>query len=201
MNTLKQRANDATRYGFNHVEAYCVMLYATTTGSEREIIWNSRDGVTPFIVFSRSGHEMQHVAWEQDTMWLTYVPDVGSRIFVDLTRELALPIAQSQVEQPWDAGEYPMKDYYPSKEEAVEMLLTGWMERPGAPHIMEVTPEMHEHFKLLSAEWQHAINTLPHHRLNEFKPDLKRGERILRIKQQAQERRERRQAKLRPNSK
>lgn len=32
---------------YQHAEAFCLMQYASKDGSEREIVWNSRDGVTP----------------------------------------------------------------------------------------------------------------------------------------------------------
>jgi len=36
-----------TPLGHRHVEAFCLMHYACDCG-HHEVIWNSRDGVTPF---------------------------------------------------------------------------------------------------------------------------------------------------------
>jgi hypothetical protein len=53
--------------GHAHVEAFCLMTYETKDGSVTERIWNSRDGVTPFVVYTRDGKtEMQHVRWQED---------------------------------------------------------------------------------------------------------------------------------------
>lgn len=80
--------------GYAHGEAYKVMKYASDDGKLVERIWNSRDGVTPFIVRSADGVEMKHVDWPQD-VYQPFWPHVraglkvGDRIFVDMTREEA----------------------------------------------------------------------------------------------------------------
>lgn len=35
-----------------HKEAFCLMLYRGVESGEEEWLWNSRDGVTPFIIWS-----------------------------------------------------------------------------------------------------------------------------------------------------
>jgi hypothetical protein len=96
--------------GNYHPEAFCLMQYASKDGSERELIWNSRDGVTPFCILSRSSVEMQHVNWKQDRYVPQHLPRVGDRIFVDLTFERAIETQRQNVERWWDEEEMPMKD-------------------------------------------------------------------------------------------
>ncbi len=127
---------------YNHVEAFCLMKYATKDGAETEIVWNSRDGVTPYIIPSKSGAEMSHVDWRNDTRTLDYQPKPGDRIFVDLGAERAKKLATERVERYWDHPEYPMSRMYGTKEEAVEGLLKANEFAPDAPHLVEWTPEM-----------------------------------------------------------
>ena len=94
-----------------HGEAFALMKYATKDGNVVEVLWNSRDGVTPFILHSADGeHELAHVNWQDDRCAPSYVPAVGSRMFVDLTKERALEFKRRLVEHAWDDKEYPMKE-------------------------------------------------------------------------------------------
>ncbi len=84
---------------FQHKEAFCLMKYASDGGRTVEWIWNSRDGVTPFIVMSLDGIEMLHVQWSLDRYLPNYQPLPGERIFVDLTEQGAAEIAEKIVEK------------------------------------------------------------------------------------------------------
>jgi hypothetical protein len=127
------------RASFKHVEAFCLMKYATDDGSEIEWIWNSRDGVTPFCILNRARtKEMRHVGWQFDRFIPHYKPIKGERIFVDLTRERAEFFARERVERFWDHGEYPMRERYDSKEHAIQVLVDGMLQHNGAPDLIEV---------------------------------------------------------------
>ena len=63
------------------------MPYRDDVTGEVEHIWNSRDGVTPYVISSRAGNAATHVF--QDDYLPGYVPAVGSRVFVNLTRARA----------------------------------------------------------------------------------------------------------------
>jgi hypothetical protein len=122
---------------FNHPEAFCHMRYQSEDGRESEIIWNSRNGVTPFMVASRSGKMMQHVDWRNDRRDAHYKPKPGDRIFVDATREMLLDLAKKRVEENWNHPQYPMSEMFETKDAAVEMLLEDWTKR-GGPALVEV---------------------------------------------------------------
>jgi len=40
---------------YRHAGAFCLMTYRADDGTEEEQVWNSRDGVTPFVITLRSG--------------------------------------------------------------------------------------------------------------------------------------------------
>lgn len=72
--------------------AYPLMIYKCSSCLHMEIIWNSRDAVTPFFVECSRCDElkMSHTAWEQDSsVGVEYVPDDNTRVFVDMTLERA----------------------------------------------------------------------------------------------------------------
>lgn len=129
------RAEFMRAHGYNHAEAFCLMKYATRDGKTIEWLWNSRDGVTPFIIRSQSGDEMNHVDFHLDCYLPNYTPLPGERIFVDMTLEMARAYAERRVTQRWDDGEQPMSAMFATKEAAIEEL-TKSMLRPGAPAVV-----------------------------------------------------------------
>lgn len=139
---------------YNHPEAFCRMRYRDMKTGESEVLWNSRDGVTPFITHSKDGNKMQHIDWEKDVCDPFFVPPVGSRIFVTMTLENARDEYTNLVEKFWDGGNDSMtyKRLAASRGMTKEELITSIMEgdlkqNPGAPHVVTVTQEMHDEFK------------------------------------------------------
>jgi hypothetical protein len=128
---------------YQHAEAFRLMKYLTKTG-EFEIIWNSRDGVTPFCITSRSGDEATHV---EDMLAPDYDPSVGERIFVDLTEERAKEIATKRVELFWDHPECPARERWATKEEAVAALLPGIFNNGRQPNLVVVTKQVLQELK------------------------------------------------------
>jgi hypothetical protein len=62
------------------------MLYQSTRTKHVVDIWNSRDGVTPFIVHI-DGDEYTHIAWQFDRCVPWFRPKPGQYIFRSCTRE------------------------------------------------------------------------------------------------------------------
>jgi hypothetical protein len=122
---------------YDHTEAFCLMKYATDDGSEVEWIWNSRDGVTPFTIRSRSDNDMAHVDWQYDRRFPEYKPLPGERIFVDYTEEDSREFRSKQIEEYWDDKDYPISKMYETKEEALEGFVKEDMARPGQPMVIE----------------------------------------------------------------
>ena len=108
-------------------ESFCLMWYKCGFCGRRERIWNSRNGVTPFMVSCTScDGTMQHVNWELDKFTPDYKPKKGERIFIDWTREAAENFYREQLEDWWDNGDYPMSERYETKEAALESLMENW---------------------------------------------------------------------------
>lgn len=160
----KQRTNPpAIEAGYQHGEAFCRMKYRDEVTGQIELIWNSRDGVTPFFVRSRAGNPAQHVNWHEDVFVPRYVPQIGERIFVDLTEERARHFAREKVEHFWDHPEYPLRKRYASKEQAVEEFTKDMLRNQGEPNLIEVTAEV------LTQVLGHELQTCPR-RVHEYGP-------------------------------
>jgi len=124
--------------GYLHKEAFSLMQYASKDGREIEYIWNSRDGVTPFTVTSRRGTTLEHVNWSGDRRIPNFVPQPGSRIFVDLTEDAARAYAVRQVRLYWDEDTSPIKEMFASQDEAIEQLTASSLAQPGTPDTIVV---------------------------------------------------------------
>jgi len=93
-------------------EAFCLMKYQSDDGEVIELIWNSRDGVTPFVISARDGsRQMTHVDWQLDESRPHHVPQLGDRIFIDHTEETAQKEAEQYVERWWNSEQIPMKEH------------------------------------------------------------------------------------------
>ena len=125
------------RDGNNHAEAFCLMRYATKDGRESEIIWNSRDGVTPFGISSRQGKEMFHEDWHADEYKPDHVPKKGDRVFVDITQERFNNLILKMIDHLWDDPKVPMSAMYKTKDDAFEALTKDAV-RPGDPDLVIV---------------------------------------------------------------
>ncbi len=137
---------------FTSAEAYCLMLYRCEGAEPHdEILWNSRDGVTPFVIkCARCESEMKHENWSKDRRVPDHIPEVGDRIFVNLTMDQAMPGARKHVEQYWDHSEWPLSKTYPgmTREECVGAKAQEWVGDGGNPHVIEVTDKTKAEFRL-----------------------------------------------------
>jgi hypothetical protein len=128
----------ATHY--RHPEAYCLMTYRSDDGTEEEVLWNSRDGVTPFVITLRSGKQATHVDWHNDQRVPDYQPAPGTRLFVDLTEdrahELARSAAQAWFDDPTELGQLARSEYR-TVDDMAAMLATQYLQVPGAPDIAD----------------------------------------------------------------
>ncbi len=135
---MSQRRYPAREAGYLQPEAFNLMRYQTKDGTLTEVLWNSRDGVTPFGIRSTDGREMTHVDWHLDRFAPNYKPTPGSRVFVTLSKERATEIARERVATYWDDLEYPMSRTFDSQEEAVASLAESYWNAGTAPTIVTV---------------------------------------------------------------
>lgn len=110
--------NSATQYGHRHGEAFMLMRYRCEKCGKQEMIWNSRDGVTPFAVScSVCPGMMQHVDFGGDIYSPDYKPGVGHRYFRDGTPDEAADIMRRRLDR--------MRDQYPTTPEYERELIEG----------------------------------------------------------------------------
>lgn len=134
------------------------MRYRAQVGGDVEWLWNSRDGVAPFLVTSRSRLTLlAHLDWSADKRRPLHVPAVGDRIFVDLTLERAREYRQRFVERHWTAQRMELyTDRWASPEEAVEVLARGDYGDGRKPDVVVVDARMHgalvDRFRALVAQ-------------------------------------------------
>jgi len=114
------------------------MEYRSDDGTESEVVWNARDGVTPFVITLRSGKPATHVNWRSDVYAPDHHPAIGDRIFTDLTPERARFLAERQVDA-WLADPVTHDSLlaaYGSREQAIEQQAL--LAEPGAPDLVVV---------------------------------------------------------------
>jgi hypothetical protein len=151
--------HSATAYGHAQGEAYMLMTYrcvgnpamAAPSCGASEVVWNSRDGVTPFVISCRQcGSHAQHIDWDADAYAPHHVPEIGDRIFVDLTYERALARRRDYVHRWWDDPDRPMRDHDVlgplGPEGAAADLAQGDLDQfgSGTPDLVEVTSDVQQ---------------------------------------------------------
>lgn len=109
---------------YQHAEAFCLMKYECEKCRREEIIWNARDGVTPFMIPCTSVCDgmMKHIHWHFDKLVPDYLPERGQRVFVDLTPQIKEVFTRANVRAWWTRDPFPMKDSFATQMEAVEQL-------------------------------------------------------------------------------
>lgn len=118
---------------FEYSEGFCLMEYYADDGLCRCNIWNSRDGVTPFIVHCPiKNKECSHTNSGNDLRISNYTPYPGQLVFIDLTDAKLCEYKTRQIEAQWKDN---METRFSSKEEALE-LLTKDAYQEGAPDVM-----------------------------------------------------------------
>jgi hypothetical protein len=113
---------------YQYREAFCLMKYDSQDGLVTEYIWNSRDGVTPFCVWSEDGKTMlSHVDRTRDIRVPDFAPPPGSRYFVSVTAEEARERAESSADRVINQNGGILPTYYFNREHLVLGLLTEYM--------------------------------------------------------------------------
>lgn len=124
--------------GWNHAEAFCLMQYETDDGTDGEVVWNSRDGVTPFVIRLPSGRVASHKRWQEDVcMGPDWRPSrwLRLRAFRDMSREAYVQAQRERIDSMWDDPEILMREDGRSKDEWLEVLARDW--EPGMPELVD----------------------------------------------------------------
>lgn len=128
-----------------HPEAFCVMYYASDDGTEGELVYNARDGVTPFVISLRSGKTATHAMHQvlDKRMPPTWMPPAGLRVFLDLTparaRWHATRNADRHLADPALAQEFTT--VYGDRDTGIADMAASYLEQPGAPDLVDPGPE------------------------------------------------------------
>lgn len=145
-----------------HGESYRLMQYVDKVTGKKEIIWNSRDGVTPFAHESRDGNQTQHVEWESDVFAEFHVPDIGDRIWMTATHALVEEQAKKYVDGFWNNDQYTMSEYYDDvegdekakKAVAYEKTIREFVDCGDQPWCVVVDDRLHEMFKRRKEQYE-----------------------------------------------
>jgi len=90
--------SEEPKYQFG--EAYKLMLYEGERTGRVVTIWNSRDGVSPFMV-DIDGEVFKHILWDRDKTAPAHELKPGDYFFRDTTREDATQAAETVVNLRW----------------------------------------------------------------------------------------------------
>ena len=124
---------------YNHKEAFYLMDYQCVKCGTSEILWNSRDGVTPFgIKCLKCNKDMLHTNWERDSCNPDFKAPLGSRIFIDLTPEKHREYITKRAKTFWDNESFKedTRRRYETLEKFIDSLCTSF--KPGEPDIKVV---------------------------------------------------------------
>ena len=121
-----------------HKEAFNIMTYECEGCGTKELLWNSRDGVTPFSLNCATcgNGTMKHIDWEKDLCDPDHIPERGSRVFIDMSPELLQITIRKYVERIWDHPDMPASKNWVNKAEAIKALSQD--NQPGEPYILTV---------------------------------------------------------------
>ncbi len=124
---------------YDHAEAFCLMQYECQTCRTIETLWNSRDGVTPFIIACKTlcGGEMHHLNFGADLCVPDFYPEPGRRVFIDFPDHFREVFKKRQIRNQWDAKNHPMKERWKTRAEALGALMED--DTPdGTPYVLQL---------------------------------------------------------------
>jgi hypothetical protein len=123
---------DPQRRRYNHPEAFCLMRYTAIEGDGLLIVWNSRDGVTPFGFF-HEGKEYRHVEWNRDRCVPEHKLYPGDLYFRTITMNDARVFAERQAKRAWAEDLYECRDRWASEAAMAADLAPGIYHGGNAP--------------------------------------------------------------------
>lgn len=133
-------------------EAFALMEYGCEECGKVEIIWNSRDGVTPFMVDCPFCHgTMQHINWSHDRFTPNYIPPIGSRVFFSCTNihEVIQEVFDNYTEEVWERIKKNWAEYCTDRYELIWKTAQGNIAddlRFEHPHIAVINEDNQERF-------------------------------------------------------
>lgn len=96
---VKKKTSVATSK-HQHSEAFKLMHYECNECHKTELIWNSRDGVTPFglpCIHPKCEGIMHHVHWDKDEYKPKHAPKTGDYVFITMPDTFNEILSRKQV--------------------------------------------------------------------------------------------------------
>jgi hypothetical protein len=91
-----------------HSEAFCLILYRSSDGTQEEQVWNGRDSVAPSMIYARDAATPLQRADSPPAEYLgpDHRPKLGDRMFVDRSFAKLVALKQQLVKGAWDNPEF-----------------------------------------------------------------------------------------------
>lgn len=102
---------------FQYPEAFCLITYRGK--GKKEVIWNSRDGQVPTIIYSRDGTQQLTRDKFADKRDILHILKEGELYFSYTTKVRARFLAKKIVRGRWNNSRYPLCQQYSSKKAAI----------------------------------------------------------------------------------
>lgn len=107
--------SDKYKSPFKHAEAFRLMNYRCQECGHHEVLWNSRDGVTPFSIPCSKCNDpmsMVHVDWNLDRFAPMHHMSLshGQRYFADMTKARARELANKNADILVSRGDIEQND-------------------------------------------------------------------------------------------
>lgn len=115
---------------YQHREAFALMQYESDDGSSCRLIWNSRDGVTPFVV-TIDGVEYRHVRWGEDRCVPGYAVVMADTDLVFVSEHPSLDELRTQARAMVERAPEYAPPAGPDRDSLVEKVAKGMMEDCG----------------------------------------------------------------------
>lgn len=110
---------------YKHAEAFCLMHYQCESCGHKQIIWNARDGVTPFTTScEKCGKASNHIKFDEDKRVPDHILKPGDLYFDDLKLKEYIPLTIKRLNQ-FNGTEYEVPEGKKYKK-AVDLASEEW---------------------------------------------------------------------------
>lgn len=91
---------------YKHFDAFRLLTYQNPVDpNDKETIWNSRDGITPFTITAKNGDgKLQLSDRKNEPVVPFYTPKIGERVFIDMTPEISMQLSRRWLQSLIDAA-------------------------------------------------------------------------------------------------
>ena len=140
---------------YKYPEAYCFITYRGNPikgKKKKEVIWNSRDGEVPTIIYSKDGTQQLIRSNIIEERKVNHTLQEGDLYFADMTKARAKFLAKKIVLSRWNNSRYPLYQRYTSKKAAIFEIYKSLYANGTTFTILKEgrnkTTYMHKHFRM-----------------------------------------------------